>query len=73
MFVGDVKFVNEEKTEEKIEEKTEEKTEEKAVVKRNESRFAVLNDEDLDKIAKARLSVHTESQTKWAANLFKGI
>ena len=36
------------------------------------SRYARLTEEQIDDVAKSRLSVHTEKQTRWAVRLFKG-
>ena len=35
-------------------------------------RHAVLDDDEIDTIAKNRLSANSEKQTKWAVSLFKG-
>jgi hypothetical protein len=35
-------------------------------------RHVLLTDAEIDDVARQRLSVHTENQTKWAVNLFKG-
>ena len=37
------------------------------------SRFLHVSEEDIDEVAKSRLSKHTEYQTSWAVNLFKGM
>jgi hypothetical protein len=36
-------------------------------------RHAELNDQDLDEVARQRLSAKTESQTRWAAEVLKGM
>ena len=36
------------------------------------NRFLKVSEEDIDTVAKSRLSQHTEYQTRWAVNLFKG-
>jgi hypothetical protein len=36
-------------------------------------RHAELDDQDLDEVARQRLSAKTESQTRWAVAVFKGI
>jgi hypothetical protein len=38
----------------------------------NPERYATMSEEDLDEVAKSRLSGNTESQTRWAVRLFKG-
>lgn len=38
----------------------------------SKSRHCHLTDAEIDDVAKSRLSIHTENQTKWAVNLFKG-
>jgi hypothetical protein len=35
-------------------------------------RHAILSDSEIDNVARARLSIHTENQTRWAVRLFRG-
>lgn len=39
---------------------------------KNPGRFADMSDAQLDDVAKSRLSVNTENQTRWAVRLYKG-
>ena len=36
-------------------------------------RFLNVSEEEIDNVARSRLSQHTEYQTRWAVNLFKGM
>ena len=47
-------------------------TELKKEVKTNNSRYVDVTNEEIDQIAKARISENSEKQTKWAVSLFKG-
>lgn len=38
----------------------------------NSSRHAVMTDQQIDEVARKRLSEKTEAQTKWAVGLYKG-
>jgi hypothetical protein len=37
------------------------------------TRHIVMSDNDIDEVAKQRLSINTEHQTRWAVNLLKGL
>lgn len=38
----------------------------------SKTRHCYLNEEEINEVAKSRLSLHTENQTKWSVRLFKG-
>ena len=52
--------------------KNEEKDEEKENVQCRNNRYAVVSEEEMNQIAKERLSVNTEKQTRWSVKLLKG-